>query len=109
MTAIYSTIDNIEVMSERRKDCQLALVEVLAKRSKHHPASPKFWEEVNQFRFLCIPTAETLNKVKILEDHAIWSKGMFESVDITLFKIPRHVNDVESYVTMLLREHFKEQ
>ena len=108
MTAIYSSIDSIEVMSDRRQECQLTLIEILARRSEHHPTSPKFWEEVDQFRFLCIPRLETLDRVHHIENHAAWLKDTFECLDITFFKIPRLVNNVESYVTMLLREHFKE-
>ena len=109
MTAIYSTIDNIEEMSKRLQDCYLTAAGFLAKRSKHSTESSEFWAEVIQFKFLCIPRVESLEKVKIVNDHAAFLKDTFELSDITLFKIPRLVNNVESYVTMLLREHFKGQ
>ena len=106
MTAIYSSIDSVEEMTDRRERCQLTLIEILAQRSEHHPASPKFWDEIERFRFLCIPKLETLDRVYHVENHAAWLKNTFGCLGITLFKIPRHVNDVEGYVTMLLREHF---
>ena len=107
MTAIYSRFDSIEVMSARREECQLTLIEVLAKRSKHHPTSPKFWEEVEQFGFFCIPRLASLDHVRNVENYATLLKDTFECLDITIFKIPRLVNNIESYVTMLLREHFE--
>ena len=106
MTAIYSTIDGIDVMSKRLQDCYFTTAGYMSKVSEHSTESSEFWEELNKFKFLCIPTLETLDKVKIANDHASFLKETFELLDITLFKIPRHVNDVEGYVTMLLREHF---
>ena len=107
MTAIYSGIDGIEEMAARRQECQLTLIEILARRSEHHPTSPKFWEEVDGFRFICIPRLQTLDRVRCIDNHVAWLKDTLDCLDITLFKIPRLVNDVESYVTMLLREHFQ--
>ena len=107
MTAIYSTIDNIEVMSKRLQDCYLTAAGYLSKISKHSTESSEFWAEVIQFKFLCIPRVESLEKVKIVNDHAAFLKDTFELLGTTLFKIPRHVNDIERYVAMLLREHFK--
>ena len=107
MTAIYSTIDGIDVMNKRLQDCHFTTAGYMSKVSKHSTESSEFWEELNKFKFLCIPTLETLDKVKLVEEHASFLKETFELLDITLFKIPRHVNDIERYVAMLLREHLK--
>ena len=109
MTAIYSTIDSAEVMNERLQDCYMTTAGYLSKVSKHPTNSSEFWEEFNQFRFLCIPRVETLEKVKIVEDHAKFLKEIFDDIEITFFKIPRHVNNIERYVAMLLREHLRGQ
>ena len=107
MTAIYSTIDSVKVMSERLQDCYLTAAGYLSKVSNYSTKSSEFWEEVSQFRFLCIPRLETLEQVKLAEDHAKFLKETFEDIEITLFKIPRHVNDIERYVAMLLRDYLR--
>ena len=106
MTNIFSDIDSMEEMAERRQDCQLALVEALSQRSKHHPSSQMFWREVDAFRIVCIPRLRTLEQVYEVNDHADLMRLALDCLKITLFKVPRLVNNVESYVSMLVCEHF---
>ena len=90
-------------MVERHERCHLTLVEMLAQENLYSPRSLKFWHAFNDFRFACVPECTSLDQVYEINHEIAWQKIMCDSVGITLFKIPRLVNDVEGYVTMLLR------
>ena len=107
MTNIYSSVDDVKEMADRRQECQLALVEALSRRSRHQSTSLNFWREFGSFKIICIPRLETLEQVYYVNDYADSLKTVLDCVDITLFKIPRLVNNVEGYVEMLLREHYE--
>ena len=94
-------------MLERHWRCQLALVEVLSRDSLYSPTSLEFLKEFNNFRFACVPECVSLRQVYDINNEIAWQTIMCESVGITLFKIPRLVNDLEGYVTMLVCEHLR--
>ena len=95
-------------MVARHELCQSTLVDILVEEGLHPPGSAEFWEEFNNFRFACVPECTSLNHVYYVNHEIAWQKVICGSVGITLFKIPRLVNDVKSYVTMLIRKHCEE-
>ena len=95
-------------MADRHKRCQLTYLDILVQQSSNSPRSFEFWEVFDSFRFACIPECTSLAQVYDINHEIAWQKVICDSVNITLFKIPRLVNDVESYVTMLLRKHREE-
>ena len=96
---------NDREMVERHERCQLTLVEMLAREGSNSPRTFEFWGEFDNFRFACVPELASLDQVHDVNHEIAWQKIMCDSVGITLFKIPRLVNDLEGYVTMLVREH----
>ena len=99
---------NDREMVERHERCHLTLVEMLARENLYSPRSLEFWDAFNNVRFACVPECASLAQVYDINHEIAWQKVICDSVNITLFKIPRLVNDVESYVTMLLRKHREE-
>lgn len=91
-------------MRSRHWRCQLALVEMLEEDSLFFPSSDEFMEEFDNFRFAIVPELSSLRQVYDVNDEIAWQTIVCESVGITLFKIPRLVNDIEGYVKMLYRE-----
>ena len=107
MTELYSNIDSIKVMADRRQESHLALVEALSRQSRYSSSTPHFWREFETFRVICVPELESLEQVYYIDDYINFLKNVLDSVDITLFKIPRLVNNIDGYMDMLLREHYK--
>ena len=95
-------------MVDRHTRCNLTLLEMLVQENLNSPRSFEFWEVFDSFRFACVPECASLAQVYDINDEIAWQKVVCDSENITLFKIPRLVNDVESYVTMLLRKHREE-
>ena len=95
-------------MADRHKRCQLTYLDILVQQSSNSPRSFEFWEEFNNVRFACVPELASLKQVYDVNHEIAWQRVICDSENITLFKIPRLVNDVEGYVTMLLREHREE-
>ena len=95
-------------MVDRHTRCNLTLLEMLVHENVGSPTSIEFWEVFDSFRFACIPECTSLAQVYNINHEIAWLKVMCDDVNITLFKIPRLVNDVEGYVTMLFRKHREE-
>ena len=100
--------ENDDEMLDRHWRCQLALVEMLERDSLYLPTSSEFLEEFDNFRFACVPKLSSLKQVYDVNCEITWQTIVCESVGITLFKIPRFVNDLEGYVKMLYRERLQE-
>ena len=95
-------------MVDRHSRCQLTLLDMLVQENLNSPRSLEFWDAFNNVRFACVPECASLAQVYDINHEIACKKIMCDSVNITLFKIPRLVNDVEGYVTMLLRKHREE-
>ena len=95
-------------MVRRHSRCQLTLLNTLIRKDFNFPRSLEFWEAFNSVKFACVPECTSLAQVNDINDEIAWQKVVCDSENITLFKIPRFVNDVESYVTMLLFKHREE-
>ena len=95
-------------MVRRHSRCQLTLLNTLIRKDFNFPRSLEFWEAFDSVKFACVPECTSLTQVYDINHEIAWQKVICDSVNITLFKIPRLVNDVESYVTMLLRKHREE-
>ena len=98
----------VEEMCNRHWRCQLALVEMLERDSVFLSSSSEFMEEFDNFRFACVPKLNSLRQVYDVNSEIAWQAIVCECADITLFKIPRLVNDLEGYVKMLYRKHLQE-
>ena len=99
---------NDREMVDRHTRCQLTLLDMLVQENLYSPRSFEFWDAFNSVRFACVPECASLAQVYDINHEIAWLKVMCDDVNITLFKIPRFVNDVESYVTMLLHKHREE-
>ena len=96
---------NDKEMVDRHTRCYLALAELVEQEDLISPSTYEFFEKIDSFRFACVPKLISLGRVYNVNREIARQKVLCESIGITLFKIPRHVNDVEGYVTMLLRKH----
>ena len=94
---------NDKEMVYRHMRCLSTLVRVLDTMSYPH----KFSVEYYNFRFACVPKLSTLEQVYAVNEEIAYQKVICDLAGITLFKIPRLVNDIDGYVRMLLREHYK--
>ena len=103
---LFNTRD--EEMTRRHSRCQLALLNVLIREDFNFPRPLGFWGMFDSVKFACVPECTSLAQVYGIEDKIAWQRVVCDSKNITLFKIPRFVNDVESYVTMLLFKHREE-
>ena len=81
---------------------------MLVQENLNSPRSLEFWEVFDSVKFACVPECTSLTQVYDINHEIAWQKVICDSENITLFKIPRFVNDVESYVTMLLHKHREE-
>ena len=92
-------------MFGRYKRCISALHQVLEEKRF---TRPEICEQCFNIKFVCIPRHETMEEAFgyniLIDQEKILRK---EILDETLFKIPIHVNNIESYVKMLLREHYE--
>ena len=95
-------------MVDRHSRCQLTLLDMLVQENLNSPRSLEFWEVFDSVKFACVPECTSLTQVYDINHEIAWQKVICDSENITLFKIPRFVNDVESYVTMLLHKHREE-
>ena len=96
-------------MVERHTRCLLTFASVLSLRLPFCPiGSPEFMKEYYDVRFACVPELATLKQVRDVNDEIAWQKVICDLAGITLFKIPRLVNDIEGYVVALLCEHYKQ-
>ena len=66
-------------------------------------------KEYRSFRFAIVPRLSTIGGVSENASEIFYQICICDAADITLFKIPFHVNDVKRYVKMLLREHYNDQ
>ena len=103
----FHDVVNDEEMCKRHLRCRLALVEMIEQVSLHPSTSFEFLEEFNSFRFACIPRLSSWDQVYEVNIEVEGLKTICAVAGITLFKIPRLVNDVEGYVKMLFRKHFQ--
>ena len=93
-----------EEMFARYKRCLHARWEVYDERS--FTKSEKFYESLKT-DFVCMPRFESMEEAfgcNYMVDHE--AEYRKENSTTTLFKIPIHVNDIESYVKMLVRKHY---
>ena len=95
-------------MADRYSRCRLALVEELERVSLFPSTSFEFLEEFVSFRFVCIPRLTSWDQVYEVNNEVSGLKTMCAVLGITLFKIPRLVNDLEGYVKMLFHKHLQE-
>ena len=95
-------------MVERHTRCLLTYACVLELRLLSPLGSPEFLKEFNDVRFACVPKLATLEQVHAVNHEIAWQKVIYDLAGITLFKIPRLVNDIEGYVVALLCEHYKQ-
>ena len=96
---------NDKEMVKRHLRCLMAFVSSLEERF----LSPcRVIKEYYDFRFACVPKLATLGQVYGVNEEIAYQKVICDSAGITLFKIPRLVNDIEGYVGMLLREHYEQ-
>ena len=91
-------------MFGRYKRCISTLHQVLEEKLF---TRPEICMECFNIDFICLPRFDTLEEVYAY-DHVIkQKKATIKLFGEFLFKIPIHVNNIESYVRMLLYEHYK--
>ena len=92
-------------MVVRQRRCLMAFVYALETRLS---SRSEFFKEYYNFRFACVPKLATLEQVYAVNQEIAYQKVICNFAGITLFKIPRLVNDIEGYVVSLLCEHYKQ-
>ena len=92
-------------MVDRHTRCLLTFACVLETRLS---SRSEFFKEYYNFRFACVPKLATLEQVYAVNQEIAYQKVICNFAGITLFKIPRLVNDIEGYVVSLLCEHYKQ-
>ena len=95
-------------MVDRHTRCLMAFVAVLNILLLNPIGSPRFMKEYFNVRFACVPRLATLEQVRDVNQEIEYQKTICDFAGITLFKIPRLVNDIEGYVTSLLCDHYKQ-
>ena len=92
-------------MVKRHMRCLMAFVFSLETRF----SSPlEVFREYYNFRFVCVPRLATLEQVYGVNEEIAYQKVICDLAGVTLFKIPRLVNDIEGYVVALLCDHYKQ-
>ena len=90
-------------MNTRLRHCKYALSIALRER---FPLGFEADRAYRSFRFAIVSERSMLWRVFGLASEIQYQKDICAAADITLFKIPIHVNDVKIYVKMLVREHY---
>ena len=104
-----TTFDHLDDdMVDRHMGCRFALLEELQRVSPYPCDSPQFLAVFESFRFACVPKLSSWKEVVKTNNEIDKLKIMCDDSDVTLFKIPRLVNNVEGYVAMLFRKHVRE-
>ena len=87
-----------EWITERQSRCESEIFEELKRLSL-----PSFTKPT----IICIPELKSWSKVCEVNNEIEGLRILHAFANLPFFKIPYFVNNVESYVTMLLREHFQ--
>ena len=95
-------------MVDRHTRCLLTYTCVLDLLLLNPIGSPGFLKEFNNVRFACVPRLATLEQVRDVNQEIEYQKTICDFAGITLFKIPRLVNDIEGYVVSLLCDHYNQ-
>ena len=98
---------NDKEMVERHMRCLLTYAVVLAELLLDPIGSPGYMKEYFNVRFACVPRLKTLEQVYGVDEEIEYQKIICDFAGITLFKIPRLVNDIEGYVASLLYKHYE--
>ena len=106
---MFNMVGNNEHLDEEMMDrhimCRCTLIYLLEEFCSFPMDSPQFNAITNSFRFACVPRLNTWKKAVKVNKQIDKLKIMCDETDVTLFKIPIHVNDVEKYVTMLFQSY----
>ena len=97
---------NDKEMVDRHMRCLLTYAVVLNTLLLNPIGSLGYMREFHNVRFACVPRLKTLEQVIGVNDEIEYQKIICDSAGITLFKIPRLVNDIEGYVSSLLYKHY---
>ena len=95
MRTMRTTMTACEWITERQTRCESAISKELERTGLRKPT------------IICLPKLGSWDQVRKIDDGIDVIRVLHILEDIPLFKIPYYVNDVESYVNMLLREHLK--
>ena len=86
-----------EWITERQSRCESAIFEELKRSGCKKPT------------IICLPKLGSWKQVCEVNNEIEALRILHDFANLPLFKIPYFVNNVESYITMLLREHLKGQ
>ena len=104
-----TTFDHLDDdMVERHMTCRFVLMEELRQVCSFPCESPQFLAVFESFRFACVPKLSSWEEVVKTNNEIDELRIMCDDSDVTLFKIPRLVNDIDGYVSMLFHKHIRE-